>query len=265
MQERDGLEMLTWPGFDTLAIDAFVTTRSVGNLALHVGDDEERVVRNRERLAAALGADRADLVFCDQVHRPAVTVVTGEHGGRGFTDRADAIPATDALVTTEPGLVLVVMVADCVPLVLFDPGSGVLAAVHAGWAGTVQGVTTAAVRTMTGLGADPARIVAGIGPSIAPARYQVGDDVRARAQEAFGRRAPEVIRPDGAGRWLFDLWRANEIQLQEAGVPADRVERADLDTGPGTPFYSHRGEAPTGRFAAVARIRPVRPVGPIRS
>jgi purine-nucleoside/S-methyl-5'-thioadenosine phosphorylase / adenosine deaminase len=256
MRERDGLAMLTWPLLDDAGVDACVTTRSVGNLALHVGDDEERVIRNRVRLAAALGAGAEDLVFCDQVHRPAVTVVTREHGGRGVTGRTDAIAATDALVTTEPGLMLVVLVADCVPLVLFDPVSNVLAAVHAGWAGTVQGVTTAAVRTMAGLGAVPARIVAGIGPSIAPARYQVGSDVRDRADAAFGRRASEVVTPDGTGRWRFDLWRANEIQLEEAGVPGDRIERAGLDTGPGTPFYSHRSEAPTGRFAAVARIRP---------
>jgi YfiH family protein len=248
-------ELLRWPVFDGLNLDAVVTTRGVGNLALHVGDDEERVVRNRTRLATTLEADPKDLVFCDQVHRPNVTVVGREHGGRGFSSPADAIPATDALVTTEPGLLLVVMVADCVPLVLFDPVAGVLSTVHAGWAGTVAGVTTAAVATMVGLGARPERIVAGIGPSIAPARYQVGDDVRDRAEQAFGEGTPEVVRPDGTGRWLFDLWRANELQLEEAGLPGSQIERADLDTGPGTPFFSHRSEAPTGRFAALARLR----------
>ena len=146
------------------------------------------------------------------------------------------------------------MVADCVPLVLLDPEAGVLAAVHAGWAGTVQGVTTAVVDTMRHLGAAPERIVAGIGPSIAPGRYQVADDVKNAAAEHFMERTDEVVRPDGTGRWVFDLWRANEIQLEGAGVRRHNIERADLDTGPGTPFYSHRSEAPTGRFAALARL-----------
>jgi polyphenol oxidase len=65
----------------------------------------------------------------------------------------------------------------------------------------------------------------------------------------------EVVRPDGTGAWTFDLWQANLIQLTSAGVPAAQVQLAGLDTGPGTPFFSHRSEGPCGRFAVLARIK----------
>lgn len=261
---RSGLPLMAWPAFDGLGVDAYVTTRSGGtsagpfaslNLALHVGDDAGAVLANRARVAAALDADLSDFVFCEQVHRPTVHVVTRADRGRGARSRADAVTGTDALVTTAPGVILVVMVADCVPLVLLDPVRRVLACVHAGWAGTVQGVTTAAVNAMRRLGANPADVVAGIGPSISPDRYQVGDDVADAARAAFGDRAGEVLRPDGTGRWTFDLWRANTLQLLAAGVPEDAIHVAALDTGQRTGLFSHREGTPTGRFAAVARLR----------
>lgn len=262
-QDLRGLPVLTWPALQHPGLDAVVTTRDGGvseglyaslNLGLHVGDHDDRVLNNRERAAAALGARLDDFVFCQQVHRPTVAVVTDEHRGRGARRLSDAVMATDALVTRTPGVVLVVMVADCVPLVLHDPVAGVLACVHAGWGGTVRGVTTAALETMASLGADPANVVAGIGPAIHPDRYQVGDDVVELAQAAFGERTGEVVRPDGHGKWTFDLWRANMLQLAAAGVPDAQVHLAALGTGPGSRFFSHRSEGSCGRFAAIARL-----------
>jgi YfiH family protein len=253
----------TWPIFAGLGVEAVVTTRDGGvssgryaslNLGLHVGDDPQSVLTNRRRAAAAIGASLDDLEFCEQVHGSQVAVVSGADRGRGATSAAAAIPGTDALITAEPGPVLVIMVADCVPVVLFDPVRRMLACVHAGWTGTVRGATSAAVERLRALGSDPADLVAGIGPSIHPDRYQVGADVVEAASAAFGSRVDEVVRPDGTGAWTFDLWRANLIQLTAAGVPAAQVEIAGLDTGPGTPFFSHRSEGPCGRFAVLARI-----------
>jgi YfiH family protein len=264
-REIGGLPVLAWPAFDGFELDAFVTTRHGGvstgglaslNLGMHVGDDLERVRTNRARVAQALGTTLDNFVYCDQAHLPNVQVVTEEHRGRGTLSAADAFQQTDAMVTAVPGIALVAMVADCVPLVLFDPGPKILAVVHAGWRGTVLDVTTAAVETMRTLGAEPARIVAGIGPAIHPDRYQVGEDVVSAAEQAFADRTGHVVRPDGNGKWVFDLWRANALQLEAAGVPAAQIHTAGRETGPGTPFFSHRFEGPCGRFAAVARIRP---------
>jgi YfiH family protein len=256
---------MVWPAFDGLPLDAVVTTRKGGrstgsyaglNLGLHVGDSDQNVLANRAVVASALNATPADMVFCEQAHRPNVVVVTEEHRGRGADSTASALPQTDAMVTTVPGIILVVMVADCVPVVLFDPVARVLGCVHAGWGGTVRGVSAATVEQMRTLGADPTRIVVGVGPSIHPSRYQVGADVVEMAAAQFPGQVDRVARPDGNGKWLFDLWEANVLQLTGVGVPAGQIHVAALDTGPGTPFFSHRSEAPCGRFAALARIHP---------
>ncbi len=160
----------------------------------------------------------------------------------------------DAVVTSTPGLGLAVLVADCVPLVLYDPGAHVVAAVHAGWRGTVKRVTEAAVDAMAGLGADPGSIVAGIGPAITADRYQVGDEVADAVRACLDGDVGGIVRPDGTGRWLLDLWAANRRILVEAGVRPGNIEVSPVGTGPGTPFFSDRAARPCGRFAAMARL-----------
>jgi len=255
--------VLHWPALDaTGAVEAVVTTRHGGvstgvyatlNLGLHVGDDPAAVVTNRRRAATTVGLDLGDLVFCRQSHGANVAVVTAADRGRGTTADADALDATDAVVTTDTGVGLVVMVADCVPIVLVDPEAGVCACVHAGWRGTVAGVTAATVATMTSLGADPARIVAGIGPAVAPERYQVGAEVVDAARAAFGPAADDLAPPDGTGRWTFDVVGANELALAGAGVAAANIHTMDTDTGH-PDLFSDRAERPCGRFAVLARL-----------
>jgi hypothetical protein len=265
--DQAGVPILTWPIFEGLGLRAIVSTRAGGvsqgscatlnlSFAEAVGDDPDAVRTNRRRVAAAIDARLEDLVFAQQVHGSGVAVVTTADRGRGALTAETAIAQVDALIVTEPGPVAVILAADCVQLVLFDPVRRVLACVHAGWTGTVRGVTTAVVEQLRAQGSDPADLRVGIGPSIHPDRYQVGADVVRAAGEAFGPRVDEVISPDGTGAWNFDLWTANRIQLAEAGVPAGQIQLAGLDTGPGTPFFSHRSEAPTGRFAVLARLIP---------
>jgi YfiH family protein len=152
------------------------------------------------------------------------------------------------------------MVADCVPIVLYDPVARVLSCVHAGWRGTVARVSQAAVEAMAALGSAPADIIAGIGPAISPDRYQVDRDVADAARQCFGARGTDdVLRPDGTGKWQFDLYRANRIVLREAGLRDANVHLAAESTGPAgqSPFFSDRAARPCGRFAAVARLRPL--------
>ena len=266
LRRRGDLDVLTWPAFDEFDVDVIVTTRHGGvssgsygslNLGLHVGDDAADVLENRRRAAGALGADPGDFVFCVQAHGPNVQVITTADRGRGTLTQQDAIPSTDALVTREPGVALTVMVADCVPIVLYDPVAHVLACVHAGWRGTVARVSEAAVAAMRSLGSTPANIIAALGPAIPPDRYQVGEDVYHAAGHGLGRSAAQVIREDGTGRWLFDLWTANRIVLREAGVPDESMYLAQIPTGsdPGL-FFSDREVRPCGRFAAIAQLRP---------
>jgi polyphenol oxidase len=261
------ITVVRWPALDaTGAVDAVVTTRHGGvsrgvysslNLGLHVGDDPVNVIANRRRAAASVGLDLDDLVFCRQSHGNAVAVATAEHRGRGSLSESDALDATDAVVTTDPSVGLVVMVADCVPIVMVDPNARVLACVHAGWRGTVAGVTGEAVAAMVGQGAHPSRLVVGIGPSVAPGRYQVGADVHSAVTDAFGSRAASLVPPDGTGRWTFDAATANRMALADAGVhPANIHDTGIADTaGNGThEFFSDRRSRPCGRFAVMARL-----------
>ena len=200
-----GLALLTWPVLDASGADAAVTARSGGvssgpyatlNLSLSVGDDPGCVLENRRRLAAGFGASPEDFVFARQVHGAAVRVVGVADRGSGASCLDDAVADADALVTTSPGVVLAILTADCVPIVLHDPVAAVLACVHAGWRGTVAGVTTAALAAMQAFGSRPSDVIAGIGPAIAAARYQVGADVHQAVTQAFGPAAAAFIRPD---------------------------------------------------------------------
>jgi polyphenol oxidase len=297
LRAAGALRLLTWPALDASGADAVVTARDGGvssgpyatlNLSLSVGDDPARVLENRRRLAAALGARPGDFVFARQVHGAGVRVVGAADRGSGAFTLDDAIPDTDALVTASPGVVLAILTADCVPIVLHDPVARVLACVHAGWRGTVARVAAAAVAAMTSLGSRPSDMIAGLGPAAAPARYQVGPDVYHAVTQAFGPASAAFIRPDPAtpGRWLLDLWTANRQALREAGLPDPQIHVTDLPTGPlnlpvgpldpttpatpsgptnpATPadptrhgyFFSDRAARPCGRLALAARLRP---------
>jgi polyphenol oxidase len=275
-----GLRLLTWPALTLPALggtgaDAAVTARAGGvsdgpyatlNLSLSVGDDPARVLENRRRLAAALGVSLDDFVFARQVHGAGVGVVTGADRGSGAYSLDDAVGDVDALVTATPGVMLAILTADCLPVVLHDPVAGVLACVHAGWRGTVAGVTAAAVAAMGELGSHPADVVAGLGPAIAGDRYQVGPDVHEAVTGTFGAAAAGFLRPDlrpGArpDRWLLDLPAANRHALREAGVPGAHIHATPAVTGPPVTgpadsggFFSDRAARPCGRLALIARL-----------
>ena len=254
---------LTWPELAGSGVDARVTARAGGvssgpyqslNMSFAVGDEPASVLENRRRVAAAFGARLDDFVFARQVHGAGVGVVGDPDRGRGALTQDDAIPDTDALVTTSPDVLLAILTADCVPIVLHDPVAGVLACVHSGWRGTVARIGAAAVAAMGTLGSAPADIVAGIGPAIDPARYQVGPEVHAAVTEAFGETAGSCIRPDAGydGRWLLDLWAANRIVLRDAGLGEENIHVTTIPTG--GDFFSDRAERPCGRLALLARL-----------
>lgn len=264
LRQRSGLPVLTWPALDGRGADVLVTTRQGGvsggpydslNLSFSVSDDAAAVLANRHRVAAALDARLSDFVFARQVHGGQARVVTAADRGRGTLALADAIADADALVTADPAVVLAILVGDCVPIVLYDPVARVLAAVHAGWRGTVAGVSAAALAAMASLGARPAAVLAGLGPAIGPDRYQVGADVRDGLAACLSADAAGVLRPDGTGRWLADLWAANRALLVRAGVPAAQIHVAAVPTGPDPGlFFSDRTARPCGRFALIARL-----------
>jgi len=256
--------LLRWEEAGSLGAAVAVTTREGGvshapydtlNLGFHVGDRPAAVARNRSRAAGAFGVALDTMVFARQVHGSAVAVVGHEERGRGTASEDDAIGATDVLVTTTPGLTLVILVADCLPVALVDPVAGVLAAAHAGWRGTAAGVLPAAVAAMTGLGARAERVHAFLGPAVAPDRYQVGDEVVRALSDAVrpDELDPAVSRADGPGHWLVDLVPANRQQLVRSGLRPEHITGCGVTTAEDA-LFSDRAERPCGRFGLLARL-----------
>jgi YfiH family protein len=252
--------------FETLPdiVDAFVSTRHGGvsvppydtlNLGFHVGDDSVAVLENRRRLAAAIGLQLGDFVVTEQVHKGTVMQVGPAERGRGAAELESAVSATDALISDSPEVVLAVMLADCVPVVVVDPEAPAIGVAHAGWGGTVHHIARNTVAAMAdAFGSDPAGMVAAIGPSIGPGSYEVGPEVAERARAEYLDTAA-VVEGEG-GALYFDLWRSNHADLTAAGLDADRIEVAAIDTFRGDDiFFSDRRQRPTGRFMTLARLR----------
>jgi YfiH family protein len=207
------------------------------NLGDHVGDDPADVAANRGRVARELQVPEDRLVWMSQVHGAGVAVVDGP--------RAGPVPATDALVTATPGLVLCVLVADCVPILLADHETGVVAAVHAGREGVRRGVVPAALSAMAGLGARARHVTALLGPAVCGACYEVPEEM----QRDVARVAPAAVVRTRKGTPGLDLRAGVEEILRKAGIPeVVQDPRCTVEDGS---LFSHRRDGVTGRQAGL--------------
>lgn len=218
------------------------------NLALHVGDEEELVLANRRKFAAALGVRPERFTTCRQVHGSRVERVTEAMAGSGALALAGTIDGTDALITDLPDLPLLLFFADCVPVLLADARTGAIGLAHAGWRGTAAGIAAqTALALQQEFGSRPEDILAAIGPSIGACCYEVDDFVRARMPEAEEFFTPV---PGKSGGYMLDLWSANRRQLLSAGLLAEHIETAGVCTAHARDlFCSYRAEqGRTGRM-----------------
>ncbi|MFE0253112.1 peptidoglycan editing factor PgeF [Streptomyces sp. NPDC059010] len=206
------------------------------NLGGAVGDDTDAVLTNRELAAKSLGLGPGDVVWMNQVHGADVAVVDGP-----WRDRP--VPDVDAIVTARRGLALAVLTADCVPVLLADPVAGIVAAAHAGRPGMVAGVVPAALRAMTELGADPARIVARTGPAVCGRCYEVPEAMRAEVAT----REPTAHAETSWGTPAVDVAAGVHAQLARLGV-GDR-EQSPVCTLESGDHFSYRRDRTTGRLA----------------
>lgn len=257
IQHANGVVTLTFERLDKLPVAAHISTRHGGvspepwhslNFSVLRGDDPARVAENRRRLAEALGLSVDAIVSCQQVHGTGIAKVGAEDAGA-------RIAGCDGLITDEIELPLMLVFADCVPLLIYDPVHHALGAVHAGWRGTLNGAATALLWAMqAAYDTQPSQVHVCIGPSIGPNSYEVGAEVVALAQAHLPDPAAALHYPNGAaGNAHFDLWQANLQLLAHAGVAPAQVEIAGIDTAQNTAdFFSHRAEAGRcGLFALV--------------
>jgi YfiH family protein len=207
------------------------------NLGDHVGDDPADVAANRARVARELDVPAGRLVWMTQVHGAGVAVVDGP--------QEQPVPATDALVTSTPGLVLCVLVADCVPVLLADAEAGVVAAVHAGREGFRLGVVPATLSAMASLGARARHVTALLGPAVCGECYEVPPEMQAAVTRTAAAAAVRTRR----GTTGLDLRAGIADVLRRAGIPD--VVQDPRCTMEDPLLFSHRRDGVTGRQAGL--------------
>jgi YfiH family protein len=234
------------------------TTRHAGrsgqqlNLSFNRGIHHE-VLERRQQILQAMGLDGMPLCIVRQVHGNQVCVVDAEAMRAGWTSVEG-----DALVTTLPQVMLGVLVADCLPLVLYALQTPMVAVIHAGRMGTYHRIVTQVLKVMVErFGVAPAQVHAILGPAIGGCCYTLD----LRAVRPFQERFPDwetFFTPCGVERWTMSLTAANTLQLREAGVPAAHIVTASPCTVcHNAHLFSHRAEGPgAGRGMALAAIVP---------
>lgn len=255
-QTTDGVRYLTFDAFPKNIVHA-IFTRQGGlspapwdslNVGGTVGDERGRVLENRYRAFRALGRDPRSMFDVWQVHSADVVITQAPHLSQPLEFKADAI-LTDRL-----GVTLFMRFADCVPILLHDPQKGLIGIAHAGWQGTVKKIAKATVEAMqAAYGSNPADILAAVGPSIGPDHYEIDSDVIERVRATFDGDS-DALLPSHDGHVYFDLWAANRLTLEQAGV--GQVEVAGLCTACAPDdWYSHRAQkGKTGRFGALIAL-----------
>jgi YfiH family protein len=235
-------------------IDHRIFTRNSGcsqppfaslNVSFGIGDTQKNVSENRAIISRFMGAGR--LVFARQVHGCGIAVLSrdGKKSGITFTGRA---VTADAMVTDIFGRNIVIQVADCQAVLLYEPARRVIANVHCGWRGSVQNIIGRTVEVMEQhFGCRPKRILAGIGPSLGPC---CAEFINYRSEIPM-----EFWRYKGLNQH-FDFWSLSRDQLKRAGVAEINIESSDICTRcHPDEFFSYRAQRTTGRFAAVIGLR----------
>ncbi|HET7105969.1 MAG TPA: peptidoglycan editing factor PgeF [Candidatus Acidoferrum sp.] len=247
-------------------------SEKVLNLGFMEWDTRENVLENRRRFLSELGAADLDLVSLKQIHSAVIRVFP-----QATTDPCKG----DASVTDRPGQLLAIQTADCVPILLVDPKKRAVAAIHAGWRGTLARITQKAVgRMQFEFGSKPADLLAAIGPSIGPCCYEVAADFVTKFTAQFADAADYFDEPRSGEepnplQWLnmkppghqpppknvhLDLRKANRSQLLAAGLLAKNIFVSDLCTACHTGLlFSHRREGPlSGRLMSAIGLCPTR-------
>lgn len=226
------------------------STRSWGNMGLHVGDDPEAVLRNRRDFLEGLSSSLEASVWVRQVHGTRILRASKEHQGSGAFSYNDELEACDGMITDEPGVMLMAVFADCTPIFLADPVTGSAGILHAGWKGTVRDIAGAGVLAMKeAFGSRPEDLLAVIGPRIGAACYEVGSEVLRELED----RGLAAVGTGADGH--LDMGAVNKALLERQGV--SKIEVSPLCTFcEETLFFSHRRDkGVTGRMAGAIGIR----------
>lgn len=214
------------------------------NLAFGRGDDRDTVLRNLALCAEAKDFSAEDVISCPQIHSTEILTVNESHRGLGYFRESDV--SCDGYITDKNRIVLGVKTADCVPILMSAKKDGkvvAVAAVHAGWRGSVNGIAPKAAEKLMALaGVSPNAVFIAIGPSASSCCYEVGEEVYAEASENFGAvRADKYFYAKSNGKYMVDLKGFNASLLYSLGIPYENMDISEMCTiCEERYFYSHR-------------------------
>ncbi len=225
------------------------------NVSFGLGDDESNVKKNRNIILQCLDENSLDenglhenkLVFLKQVHGRNVVEFSGNNKVFAKTTSGEALVG-DAMITNIPGRNLVVQIADCQSILMYDPYRNVVANVHSGWRGSINNITGRTIMTMEKkYGCRPKDIVVSISPSLGPCCAEFIN---------FKKEIPQKFWKYGDDFNLFDFWAITCDQLSDAGILSENIYLSRICTKCSTDlFFSYRGESVTGRFAVVIGLK----------
>lgn len=244
-------------GFSTRLGGVSAGDFSTMNLSFVRGDEEEAVVENYNRILAAMEVEQTHVIFSDQVHDTIVHKVTKEDypSANPYEKKLAGI---DGLITNEAGVTLVTSYADCVPLYFVDPVHHAIGLSHSGWKGTVGKIGAKTIEAMTKeYQTNPEDVIAVIGPSICFDCYEISADVAHQFEAVFTKEeAQQMLQDKGNGKYQLDLWLANKLILQGAGIKEENITNSDICTCcNSTLFFSHRASGgKRGNLAAFLTL-----------
>lgn len=227
------------------------------NLSFTRGDLSENVLENFKKISGAIGFDYSHIVTSDQTHTANVRLTGKEDRGKGILIKRD-YENIDGLITNEPEVVLAAFFADCVPLYFVDPVKKAIGLSHSGWKGTVNKIGARTVEAMKeAFGSSPEDITACIAPSICKDCYEVGEELVGEFSGSFKpEQMKQLFTEKENGKYLLDLWKANEIILLESGLLLKNIALPDICTCCNKEYlFSHRGsQGKRGNLAAFLTL-----------
>ncbi|WP_129596417.1 peptidoglycan editing factor PgeF [Anaerophilus nitritogenes] len=264
-KNTDGVVFFTIPSFEKTKLVKHGFSSKIGgvskgsyeslNLGFKTNDLKENVENNYKKITKALDLSIQNLVFSDQVHKDHIKIVTKKDCGKGIIKESD-IKEIDALITNEKNVALTTVFADCVPIFLLDPVKKVIALAHAGWRGTALKIAKKTVEKMIQVyQTNPKDCLAAIGPSIGRCCYEVDEGVIKEFNKEFTN-VDEFVFSKGNGKYMLDLWKANQSTLKEIGLLERNITISNICSMCNSEiFFSYRkDEGITGRMAAIIEL-----------
>lgn len=219
----------------------------LNNMALHICEDANAVLENRQRLASFLHCELEDFVCANQTHSPNVHKVTIKDKGRGANNTDTTIPDTDALYTNEPNILLCTFTADCVPVIFYHPVKGFVGVIHSGWQGTVKEITLKVFEQLKqNEQCDPYDFHVHLGPALSQEKFEVDKDVYARFRD-LGYAEDYMYYNNSTNKYHIDNQLTVKKQCELAGIPGQNITIDTTCTYKSPDGFSYRQDKKAGR------------------